>query len=63
MSASVISIHRHEAIKAGSWGLPMCCGRCGRRVVVVLPVSVNELQALADAFAHLHKDCGNEQTA
>jgi hypothetical protein len=63
MSASDVFLSRREVIQAGATGLPLCCGWCGRRVVVVLPVPVNELSVLADAFLQLHKNCGNEQTA
>ena len=57
MNVSRVSVDRSRLVPEGSKALPMRCEVCGQRVLVVLPVPITVLSALAESFSRLHEGC------
>ena len=44
-------------LMTGERALPLRCTDCGRQVLLVAPVSIDDLAALARAFEDRHAEC------
>jgi hypothetical protein len=54
-------MHSHIVICESSDGvLPIRCEGCGRRVSVVLPIWIDDLAAISEAFLKNHAGCGGD---